>query len=122
MLAAQQERRGAPAGSVEAARALAEAGTVAIVTGQQAGLFGGPLFTLLKAVTAIALAARVEREHGVRAVPLFWIDAEDHDWDEVRSAAVFDAELARRVVQAAPPDGAGTHTIGSLVWPEASRT
>jgi bacillithiol biosynthesis cysteine-adding enzyme BshC len=119
MIASQQARRGAPAGSVAAARALADAGSVAIVTGQQAGLFGGPLFTLLKAVTAIALAARVEREHGTRAVPVFWIDAEDHDWDEVRSAAVFDADMTRRVIEAAAPEGAGTHAVGSLVWPAA---
>jgi bacillithiol biosynthesis cysteine-adding enzyme BshC len=119
MLAAQQERRGAPVESVAAARALADPGTVAIVTGQQAGLFGGPLFTLLKALTAIAIARDVEREHGVRAVPVFWIDAEDHDWAEVRGAAVLDAELARRVVSAEPPEGAGTHAVGSLCWRDA---
>ena len=57
--------------------------SVAIVTGQQAGLFGGPIYTLLKAITAIKLARRVEQQHGVPVVPIFWIDAEDHDWDEV---------------------------------------
>ena len=62
---------------VSAARLRRNRGTVAIVTGQQAGLFGGPFFTLLKAVTAIRLANRVTREHGVPAVPIFWIDAED---------------------------------------------
>ena len=47
------------------------------------------------------------REHGVPAVPVFWIDAEDHDWDEVRQLAVLDAELRRATVAAAPPEGAG---------------
>ena len=42
------------------------------------------MFTLLKALTPIRLAERVE-EHGVPAVAVFWIEAEDHDWDEVRS-------------------------------------
>ena len=43
--------------------------TVAIVTGQQAGAFGGPLFTLLKAITAIQLAQKTSREHQVRRGP-----------------------------------------------------
>src|SRR5207249_10135893 len=79
IIGAQQQRRQAPARAVEAGRRLAEDKTVAIVTGQQAGLFGGPLFTLLKALTAIKLAARVSHDHGSHAVAVFWIDAEDHD-------------------------------------------
>jgi bacillithiol biosynthesis cysteine-adding enzyme BshC len=71
---------------------------VAIVTGQQAGLFGGPLFTLFKALTAIKLAEQVSRDHKVPAVAIFWIDAEDHDWEEVRSCTVFDETLAPRSV------------------------
>lgn len=94
VLAAQQARRGAPQASVEAARKLADPTTVAVLTGQQAGLFGGPLFTLLKALTALKLAAQVERDHRVPAVAVFWIDAEDHDWDEVRGCTVYDATLA----------------------------
>jgi len=98
VLNAQQTRRGAPAAAVEAAGKLADSGTVAVVTGQQAGLFGGPLFTLLKALTALQLAAQVTRDHGVAAVAVFWIDAEDHDWEEVRSATVFDEALSPRSV------------------------
>ena len=115
---AQQTRRGAPPEAIAATRRLAEPGTVAIVTGQQAGLFGGPAFTLLKAATAIRLAERVGREHGTTAVPVFWIDAEDHDWDEVRACAVLDSQLALAVIEAAPPDGAGERAIGSLRWPD----
>ena len=72
-------------GASTPARQLADPQTVAVVTGQQAGLFGGPLFTLLKALTALKLAAQVTREHQVPRVAVFWIDAEDHDWDEVRA-------------------------------------
>lgn len=98
VLAAQQSRRGAPPAAVAAAGKLADPTSVAVVTGQQAGLFGGPLFTLLKALTALKLADRVSREQGVPAVAIFWIDAEDHDWNEVRSCAVLDASLAARTV------------------------
>jgi bacillithiol biosynthesis cysteine-adding enzyme BshC len=98
IVADQQRRRGAPAAALAAAQKLAEAQTVAIVTGQQAGLFGGPTFTLLKALTALKLAARVTRDHRVPCVAVFWIDAEDHDWDEVRACQVFDESLNLRAI------------------------
>ena len=98
VIASQQERRQAPARAREAARLLADGRTVAVVTGQQAGLFGGPVFTLLKALTALKLAEQVARDHNVPAVAVFWIDAEDHDWEEVRSCTVFDDALAPRTV------------------------
>ena len=93
LLEAQQRRLAAPAEAVAAAGELRRPEAVAVLTGQQAGLFGGPLFTLLKALTALKLAERIREEHGVPAVAIFWIDAEDHDWDEVKSCGVLDAEL-----------------------------
>src|SRR5918999_6351803 len=83
LIAAQQERRGAPPAAREAAAKLADPATRVVITGQQAGLFGGPLFTLLKALTTMKLAAKVSKDHRVPVVPVFWIDAEDHDWPEV---------------------------------------
>jgi len=109
LVVAQQRRRGAPPAAVEAARTLTDQKTVAIVTGQQAGLFGGPMFTLLKALTALKLADRVTREHHVPCVVVFWIDAEDHDWDEVRTAVVLDESLGRREV-ALPPRSSAEHS------------
>jgi bacillithiol biosynthesis cysteine-adding enzyme BshC len=114
IIAAQQERRQAPPRARESAARLAEPGTVAIVTGQQAGLFGGPLFTLLKAITALRLADRVSREHGVAAVAVFWIDAEDHDWDEVRSTGVFDETLSPRVVSLPPRQTASPVPVAAV--------
>ena len=114
IVAAQQERRGAPPEARAAGAELADTGTVAIVTGQQAGAFGGPLFTLLKALTAIQLARRATREHGVTVVPVFWIDAEDHDWAEIRSATVLDGEFQPRTISLADLDGAGERPIASL--------
>ena len=106
VVAAQQNRRRAPAAAIDAGRRLADSRTVAILTGQQAGLFGGPLFTLLKALTALKLADQVSRDHNVAAVAIFWIDAEDHDWDEVRSCTVFDEQLVpQRISLPARPAG-----------------
>jgi bacillithiol biosynthesis cysteine-adding enzyme BshC len=115
IVANQLARRQAPDEAIAAAARLADPRAVAIVTGQQAGLFGGPLYTLLKAVTAVQLARTVEREHGVPAVPVFWVDAEDHDWDEVRSTLVLDADFSMREVALDAVDGAGSQPVGRLV-------
>jgi bacillithiol synthase len=109
IVANQQRSRNAPPAAVAAAAKLADAQTVAIVTGQQAGLFGGPIFTLLKALTALKLAAHASREHQVPAVAIFWIDSEDHDWDEVRSCNVFDDAMNPRAV-VLPSSLGGEHT------------
>jgi bacillithiol synthase len=114
VIAAQQASRNAPAKSRESAARLADPATRVVITGQQAGLFGGPLFTLLKAITTMKLAAQVEREHRVPVVPVFWIDAEDHDWPEVSSCTVLDSELAPATVRLADLPGAGSLPIARL--------
>jgi bacillithiol biosynthesis cysteine-adding enzyme BshC len=63
--------------------------SVAIVTGQQAGLFSGPLYTIFKAISAIKLAEKLTSE-GTSAVPVFWIAEEDHDFAEVNHTYVID--------------------------------
>ena len=63
--------------------ALAGGHTAVVVTGQQVGLFLGPLYTFYKAATAIAVACALEAESGVRCVPLFWLQTEDHDFLEI---------------------------------------
>ena len=54
-----------------------------MVTGQQVGLLGGPLYVLLKAATAIARAKQATAATGVEHVPIFWLATEDHDLEEV---------------------------------------
>jgi bacillithiol biosynthesis cysteine-adding enzyme BshC len=114
VIAAQQERRGAPPRAREAGALLADPRTVVVATGQQAGAFGGPLFTLLKAVTAIQLSERASAEHGVPVVPVFWVDAEDHDWEEVRNCTVLDAEFQPKTLTLADPEGAGELPVAQL--------
>ncbi len=70
---------------------LAQPGTVAIVTGQQVGLFGGPAYTIYKALTAVRLA-RDLTGRGIPAVPIFWLASEDHDFAEVANNFSFNAE------------------------------
>ena len=54
------------------------------------GLFLGPLYSFYKAASAVAAAHAIEAESGVRCVPLFWLQTEDHDFEEIRSCAVTD--------------------------------
>src|SRR5580658_2310203 len=67
---------------------LARPGTLAVVTGQQVGLFSGPAYTIYKALTAVRLAAQLS-EQGIPAVPMFWLATEDHDVAEVNHTFVF---------------------------------
>ena len=103
----QQRQRDAPEAARRSADRLADPRTVAVVTGQQAGLFGGPIYTLLKATTTIALASRVTGEYGARAVPVFWVHAEDHDWDEIGSCTILTEDFDCRTVAVTPPRQAG---------------
>jgi len=58
---------------------LGQPGALAVVTGQQTGLFGGPLFTLYKALTAVQLAAHLRAALRRPVIPVFWMASEDHD-------------------------------------------
>jgi len=68
--------------------ALSKEGTVAVLTGQQVGLFSGPAYSIYKALTAVRLARELTSQ-GIAAVPVFWPATEDHDLDEVSSAWTF---------------------------------
>jgi bacillithiol biosynthesis cysteine-adding enzyme BshC len=113
VLAAQQERRAAPQAAREAAARLRDASTVVVATGQQAGLFGGPLFTLLKALSAIRLAETVAASQGVPTVAVFWVDGEDHDWAEVNACGVLNRDEALHEVSLAeaPPAGCSVASV-----------
>jgi bacillithiol synthase len=82
------ERQNRAFGSSKQAMQLIErlrSGAVAVISGQQVGLFGGPLYSVLKAVSAIQMAKDLT-ERGVEAVPVFWLATEDHDLAEVNHA------------------------------------
>ena len=121
-LVAQTKLRGAPDAARAAAARLADPRAVVVATGQQAGVFGGPIFTLLKALTAIRLARQVEDAHGVPAVPVFWIDAEDHDWAEVATCTVLGAEGVPAPVTVGEPGRSGACPISTQTLPAGAAT
>ncbi|MGC4050361.1 MAG: bacillithiol biosynthesis BshC [Paludibaculum sp.] len=86
--------------------------TVAIVTGQQVGLFSGPAYTVYKALTAAKLARQLT-DSGVRAVPVFWLATEDHDFQEIQHAWMFDPRQRAARLEAS---GAGQpgQPVGSI--------
>ena len=71
---------------------------VAVVTGQQLTLFGGPLFTAFKILTAIKTAEYIEQTYGKPAVPVFWLADEDHDFEEIATAGVFDRDELKQIM------------------------
>jgi bacillithiol biosynthesis cysteine-adding enzyme BshC len=75
-------------------------GGCAIVTGQQIGLFCGPLYTLYKAATAIRLARELDRAGTGAHIPVFWMECEDHDILEVGQVNVIDGAHALRTLTA----------------------
>jgi bacillithiol biosynthesis cysteine-adding enzyme BshC len=81
--------------------ALAAGKTAVVATGQQIGLFLGPLYAFYKAASAIAVARALEAESGVRCVPLFWLQTEDHDFAEISACTVAgrDGEPVRLVLR-----------------------
>jgi bacillithiol biosynthesis cysteine-adding enzyme BshC len=96
------------------ARKLADPATRVVVTGQQPGLFGGPLYAFAKMAAAARWAAALEAE-GESAVAVFWVATEDHDWDEVASATFLTAEGPRRFdlgKDPAPLTPVGMRTLG----------
>ncbi len=85
------QRWSAPASARVSSRRLAEAGAAAVVTGQQAGLAGGPLYTLVKAIGTVRWAEKIERENPeLTVVPVFWIEGDDHDFEEVRTVGLLE--------------------------------
>ena len=74
-------------------------GAHAVVTGQQVGLFGGPLLGFFKAASALALAQQLGRS-GVPCVPIFWMASEDHDLAEINQALLLKQDFSFAAFQA----------------------
>ncbi len=66
-------------------------GASAVVTGQQVGLFGGPLFSIFKALSTVKLA-RESTEAGLDCVPIFWLATTDHDLEEISHVSILGAD------------------------------
>jgi bacillithiol synthase len=118
LLREQNDALGAAAETLSNLERL-EKGAVAVVTGQQVGLFSGPAYAIYKALTAMQIAQELTRG-GIPAVPVFWMATEDHDLDEVRHATWFDqGKLIRFELPLAAEAGrpVGSIPLGAQVEP-----
>ena len=112
--AALVEALAAQNGPSESLARLAQPGTMAVVTGQQVGLFSGPAYTIYKALTA-ARVARQASAAGLPAVPVFWLPTEDHDFAEVNHAWIFSTAGEYGLLQIeAPPETGRQRPVGRI--------
>lgn len=99
----QQSRRfGSPEQVYKNIELLKEPDSLVIFTGQQVGLFGGPLFTIYKAISIIKLAQELSFRFSRSFIPVFWLDSEDHDFEEVRSTSIIDKENQLQEIRYSP--------------------
>jgi bacillithiol biosynthesis cysteine-adding enzyme BshC len=104
----------ASAQTLENIQRLRQNDSVAVVTGQQAGIFTGALYTIYKAISAIKAAA-CYRGRGINAVPVFWIATEDHDFAEIAETFVQNRNgCLSRITMSAAAETAGL-PVGKIV-------
>ena len=106
------EQNAAPSPAAAAALEALRGGAGVVVTGQQVGLFGGPLFTPLKAATALA-RARQASAAGQPHAAIFWLATEDHDFEEINHVVFPARRELRKLSYSAAPEAA--RPVGGLV-------
>lgn len=119
VLRTYNERIGNTQAAFDHINALANKDALAIVGGQQAGLFGGSLLVLYKAITTIQLAREWSEKLKRPVVPIFWIAGEDHDFDEVNHMYVLSNAQQIDKIKVDHPTGRRTSVSRLPIEPEA---
>ncbi len=101
--AAAAVRPTSPGAAARLARFVEEGGAM-VTTGQQAGLFTGPMYTIHKILTAIRLAEALEARLGTVVLPVFWVASEDHDFAEANHTYMVDGAGKLRHLAVASTD------------------
>ncbi|HXK59912.1 MAG TPA: bacillithiol biosynthesis cysteine-adding enzyme BshC [Acidobacteriota bacterium] len=112
-------RVGAGEAALENIQKLRDPSTVAVVTGQQVGLFGGPALAIHKALTAVSLTRRL-RAVGIQAIPVFWLASDDSDYAEVASVRLLGEDGELLTLLHPPPADNGTRMVGSILLNDVS--
>ena len=105
---------GAGEATLDNIRLLREADCIAVVSGQQAGLFTGPLYTIYKALSAVKLAGCL-RQRNTKAVPVFWIASEDHDFAEVAKAELIGRDCQLKDVEVSTEQHRDSQPVGHVL-------
>ncbi len=103
----------APERVIENIRLLRQPDSIAVVTGQQTGLFSGPLYTIYKALSAIRMAECLS-SRSLKAIPVFWAATEDHDFAEVSEAFAIDSDGKLLKTEFAPKEVSADLPVGNV--------
>ncbi len=126
ILEEQQIRFGTGKDSEANASLLAQDSTYAIVTGQQVGILGGPLYTLYKIITAIKLTEKLNDQlPEYKFVPVFYLESEDHDYDEISTVTFINGKNELQTLQYFPqgkPFEKNPGSVGSIVFDDDIET
>jgi bacillithiol synthase len=120
-LAKMNQRWGAGEATLKNIELLREADCIAVVSGQQAGLFTGPLYTVYKALAAVKLAGCLQQRN-TKAVPVFWIAAEDHDFAEVAKAELIGRDCQLKSVAVSDTLHREGQPVGQVILDESIDT
>ncbi len=122
ILKEQNQNYGCGKATLDKINWLADRRACAVVTGQQTGLFGGPLFTVYKALTAIKLAERLGRNCSNCYVPIFWLASDDHDFREVNHINFIDKNnQPTKIIYESHPADAKTPVSKIILTDEITR-
>ncbi len=108
-----------PEAADKLSRILAGEGSL-VTTGQQPVLFLGPMYVLYKALTAIEVARRLERQTGRPSLAVFWIASDDHDWREIGVTRLLDSEDVVHAVRVQAPEGREDRAVGATELPSST--
>lgn len=91
--------------------AFVEQGGYMVTTGQQPGLYGGPLYSIHKGLTAVRLAEALEARLEKPVIPVFWVASDDHDWEEANHTYLIGVDNALHRFELRSPDPAVTPSL-----------
>jgi len=120
-LEAMNTRWGATDETLKNIGLLRESDCLAVVSGQQAGLFTGPLYTIYKSLSAVKLAGCL-RTRNTKTVPVFWIASEDHDFAEVAKAEFISRECQLDKVEVSSSLHRENQPVGTVVLDDSIKS
>lgn len=97
------------------AESLKDPKTLAVVTGQQSVLFGGPLYVLYKALAAMELARAMSETLGTKVVPVFWVASDDHDFAEIRATTLMDGNTEFKTLRYEPVEEPNLQPASTII-------
>ena len=100
-----------PGADVTRLEAFINEGGFMVTTGQQPGLYGGPLYSICKGLTAVRVAEAAEAKLGKPVIPVFWVASDDHDWQEANHSYLIDTNNELRRFEVSDPGSGARQSL-----------